>query len=337
MGQDPDHATNPDPGGARASDRRGADHRLVIDHVTKRYGTETVLDDLSFVVEPGRITGFLGPNGSGKSTTMKVLLDLAAADGGAATIGSCRYRDLPDPAGTVGVVLEPNAFHPGRSGRNHLRILAQAAGQPAARVDETLGAVGLGPAAARRRVGAYSLGMKQRLSLAGALLSDPPVLVLDEPANGLDPQGIHELRDLLRARAARGHTILVSSHLLTEVEHLVDDVVVIDGGRLVTTGTIADLTNSSARVRTPSPDRLAARLAAIGGRVEPGGPDALLVAGLDLDVIGDTANDAGIAIHELRPDAGSLEDVFLALTNPATPSTPTTSSTATPTEEDLVA
>jgi len=302
----------------------------VVDHVTKRYGGETVLDDLSFVVEPGRITGFLGPNGSGKSTTMKVLLDLASADGGEATIGSRRYRDLPDPAGTVGVVLEPNAFHPGRSGRNHLRILAQAAGQPADRVEETLRIVGLGPAAARRRVGAYSLGMKQRLSLAGALLSDPPVLILDEPANGLDPQGIHELRDLLRDRAARGHTILVSSHLLTEVEHLVDDVVVIDAGRLVTTGTIADLTNSSARVRTPSPDRLAERLSAIGGRVEPAGSDVLLVAGLELEVIGDAANDAGIAIHELRPDAGSLEDVFLALTNP-------TATTSTPTEEDLVA
>lgn len=317
----------------RDPDQHPDDHRLVVDHVTKRYGDETVLDDLSFVVEPGRITGFLGPNGSGKSTTMKVLLDLAAADGGTATIGSRRYRDLSDPAGTVGVVLEPNAFHPGRTGRNHLRILAKAAGQPADRVDQTLVSVGLGTAAARRRVGAYSLGMKQRLSLAGALLADPPVLVLDEPANGLDPQGIHELRELLRARAARGHTILVSSHLLTEVEHLVDDVVVIDGGRLVTTGTIADLTNSSARVRTPSPDRLATRLAAIGGRIERAGPETLLVAGLDLDVIGDTANAAGIPIHELRSDAGSLEDVFLAMTNPTT----TATSPATPTEEDLVA
>ncbi len=328
---------NPDPEHPKP-DRQDGRHRLVVDHVTKRYGGETVLEDLSFVVEPGRITGFLGPNGSGKSTTMKVLLDLASADEGAATIGSLRYRDLPDPSGTVGVVLEPNAFHPGRSGRNHLRILAKAAGQSLDRVDETLRTVGLGAAAARRRVGAYSLGMKQRLSLAGALLTDPPVLVLDEPANGLDPQGIHELRDLLRARAARGHTILVSSHLLTEVEHLVDDVVVIDEGRLVTTGTIADLTNRSARVRTPSAERLAAQLTAIGGRVEPGGQDVLLVAGLDLDVIGDTANAAGIAIHELRPDAGSLEDVFLALTNPTTPQTTqaTTPATAT-TEEGLVA
>lgn len=310
------------------------DHRLVVDHVTKRYGGHAVLDDLSFIVEPGRITGFLGPNGSGKSTTMKVLLGLASADQGAATIGSRPYRDLPDPAGTVGVVLEPNAFHPGRSGRNHLRILALASGQPMARVDETLAGVGLGPDAARRRVGTYSLGMKQRLSLAGALLTDPPVLVLDEPANGLDPQGIHGLRDLLRARADRGHTILVSSHLLTEIEHLVDDVVVIDEGRLVTTGTIAELTQGSARVRTPHPDRLATVLTAAGGRIEPAGPNALLVAGLDLDAIGDHAHASGIALHELSPQAGSLEEVFLALTGPASSDPVAQPSTLTvPTEE----
>jgi ABC-2 type transport system ATP-binding protein len=296
--------------------REPGQHRLIIDNVTKRYDDHRVVDDLTFTVEPGRITGFLGPNGSGKSTTMKILLGLAAPDHGTATIGGRRYRDLPDPAGTVGVVLEPNAFHPGRSGRNHLRILAQATDQPFDRVDETLDAVGLGAQAVGRRVGTYSLGMKQRLSLAAALLTDPPVLVLDEPANGLDPQGIHELRDLLRARAARGHTLLVSSHLLTEVQHLVDDVVVINEGRLVTTGTIADLTQSSARVRTPRPRDLAERLTAAGASVEPAGPDALFVAGLDLDQIGDAAHAAGIALHELSPQAGSLEDVFLALTNP---------------------
>ena len=292
------------------------DHRLVIDNVTKRYGDHCVVDDLSFTVEPGRVTGFLGPNGSGKSTTMKILLDLAAADAGSATIGGLRYRDLPDPAATVGVVLEPNAFHPGRSGHNHLRILAQASGQPAARIDEALATAGLDRRAARRRVGTYSLGMKQRLSLAGALLTEPPVLVLDEPANGLDPQGIHELRDLLRGRAAQGHTVLVSSHLLSEVQHLVDDVVVIDQGRLVATGTVAELTRSSARVRTPCPGQLAERLTAAGAQVEPAGTDALAVTGLDLDQIGDTAHSSGIALHELSPTAGSLEDVFLALTTP---------------------
>lgn len=294
---------------------------LFIEGLTKRYGHRAVIDSLTFTVEPGRITGFLGPNGSGKSTTMKVLLDLAAADHGTATIGDCRYRDLPDPAGTVGVVLEPNAFHPGRSGRNHLRIIAEATGQPMARVDETLAMAGLGSEPARRRVGTYSLGMKQRLSLAAALLGDPPVLVLDEPANGLDPQGIRDLRDLLRARADRGHTVLVSSHLLTEVEHLVDDVVVINEGQLVTTGPIEDLTGSSAQVRTPCSGRLADVLTGAGATVQPAEADTLVVTGLGLDQIGDAAHAAGIAIHELSPHAGSLEDVFLELTTPRTPTT----------------
>ncbi len=291
---------------------------LSVDGLTKRYGDRTVIDNLTFTVEPGRITGFLGPNGSGKSTTMKVLLDLAAADHGTARIGERRYRDLPDPAGTVGVVLEPNAFHPGRSGRNHLRIIARASGQPPARIDETLALAGLDSVAARRRVGTYSLGMKQRLSLAAALLGDPPVLVLDEPANGLDPQGIRDLRGLLRARAARGHTVLVSSHLLTEVQHLVDDVVVINEGRLVTTGTIDDLTGSSAQVRTPNPARLSDVLTSAGATIHRAESDTLVVTGLGLDQIGDAAHAAGIAVHELSPHAGSLEDVFLELTTPAT-------------------
>ena len=292
------------------------EQRLVIEHLTKRYGDHAVVDDLSFTVEPGRVSGFLGPNGSGKSTTMKMMLDLAAADHGTATIGGSRYRDLPNPANTVGVMLEPNAFHPGRSGRNHLRIVAQASGHAITRVDEALADVGLGPEPARRRVGTYSLGMKQRLSLAAALLGDPAVLVLDEPANGLDPQGIHDLRDLLRARAARGHTVLVSSHLLTEVQHLVDDVVVINKGRLVTSGTIDDLTDHRALVRTPDPVALADRLACTGADIRKTGTDTLVVAGLGLDEIGDAALAAGIALHELSSDAGSLEDVFLALTTP---------------------
>ena len=294
------------------------EHRLVIEHLTKKYGDRAVVNDLSFSVEPGRVTGFLGPNGSGKSTTMKILLDLAAADHGTATIGGSRYRELPEPANTVGVMLEPNAFHPGRSGRNHLRIVAQASGYPMARVDDALTLVDLGGEPARRRVGTYSLGMKQRLSLAAALLGDPAVLVLDEPANGLDPQGIHDLRDLLRSRAARGHTVLVSSHLLNEVQHLVDDVVVINQGRLVTTGTIDDLTDSRAVVRTPDPTALGNELARTGADIKPSGPDTLVVAGLRLDQIGDAAHAAGIALHELSADAGLLEDVFLALTAPTT-------------------
>lgn len=303
-------------------------HRLLIENVTKRYDGQPVVENLTFSVEPGRITGFLGPNGSGKSTTMKILLGLAAADSGTATINGVRYRDLPEPAGTVGVVLEPNAFHPGRSGRNHLRVLAEATRRPLARVDETIAAVGLDGRAARRRVGTYSLGMKQRLSLAGALLTDPPVLILDEPANGLDPEGIRELRDLLRQRAARGHTILVSSHLLAEVEHLVDDVVVINKGHLVTTGTVAELTQGSARVRTPFPRRLAEHATLLGGRVEADGSDTLCISGLELEQIGDVAHRAGIPLHELSTTSGSLEDVFFALT--ATTDNNTT--TATPQE-----
>jgi len=195
---------------------------LTIDHITKHYGKDVVVDDLTFTVEPARVTCFLGPNGAGKSTTMKVLLDLATADHGRCTIGGLRYRDLPDPARTVGVVLEPNAFHPARSGRNHLRTIADGAGIGRPRIEHVLDAVGL-THAADRHVGGYSLGMRQRLGLAAALLGDPPVLVLDEPGNGLDPQGIRWLRDLLRERAASGGTVFVSSHLLAEVEQLADD------------------------------------------------------------------------------------------------------------------
>jgi ABC-2 type transport system ATP-binding protein len=292
--------------------------RLVIDHLTKTYGGRPVIDDLSFAVEPGRVTGFLGPNGSGKSTAMKILLDLAAPTHGTATIGGVRYRDLPRPADVVGAMLEPNAFHPGRTGRNHLRIVAQASGHPVTRVDEALAAVGLGSEPARRRVGTYSLGMKQRLSLAGALLGEPAVLVLDEPANGLDPQGIHDLRDLLRDRAARGHTVLVSSHLLTEVQHLVDDVVVINQGRLVIAGSIDDLTGHRALVRTPDRAALVDHLTQRGAEFRIADVDSIVVTGLSLDQIGDLAHAAGIVLHELSEDAGSLEDVFLSLTSPTT-------------------
>ena len=208
-------------------------HRpLVLEHLTKRYGDHTVVDDLSFTVQPGRVTGFLGPNGSGKSTTMKMMLDLASPDRGTATINGHHYRELPDPARTVGAMIESDAFHPGRSGRNHLRILADAIGIPQRRVDAVLEEVGLADAA-DRRAGAYSLGMRQRLGLAAALLGEPPVLILDEPGNGLDPEGVRTLRDRLRAHASDGGTVLVSSHLLAEVEHLADDVIVIQDGRLV--------------------------------------------------------------------------------------------------------
>lgn len=287
---------------------------LEIEHVTKRYDDDVVVDDLSFTVQPGRVTGFLGPNGAGKSTTMKILLDLASADQGTATIGGTRYRDLQDPARTVGVVLEPNAFHPGRSGRNHLRILADGGGFPTERVQELLSVVGLADAA-NRRVGAYSMGMRQRLSLAAALLGDPPILVLDEPGNGLDPQGIRDLRELLRERAANGDTIFVSSHLLSEMEHLADEIVVLNKGRLVASGSLAELQREETFVRTPSRANLMEVLRSAGGAVEPREDDALLVRGLSIDAIGSRAHRAGIELHELSPHSGSLEELFMGWTD----------------------
>ena len=287
---------------------------LEIDSLTKRYGDTTVVDGLTFTVQPGRVTGFLGPNGSGKSTTMKMLLGLASADQGRATIGGVPYRDLTDPARTLGVVLEPNAFHPGRSGRNHLRIQAEAAEIAAAQVDEVLRAVDLDSKAANRRVGTYSLGMKQRLSLALALLGDPPVLVLDEPGNGLDPRGIRTLRDNLAARAANGDTVFVSSHLLSEVELLADDLVVINEGRLVAAGSIDELRNPTALVRTTAPEELAVALEHIGGTVKRQDADTLVVEGLSTEVIGERAYREGFVLHELSLQEGSLEEMFMAWT-----------------------
>ncbi|HSP29659.1 MAG TPA: ATP-binding cassette domain-containing protein [Ilumatobacteraceae bacterium] len=295
----------------------GAEYIVKVDHVTKRYGDHIVVDDLSFSVPPGRVTGFLGPNGSGKSTTMKIMLDLAAATQGAATIGGSRYRDLPDPCRTVGAMIESDAFHPGRSGRDHLLILADATGTPHSRVDDMLEQVGLS-GAANRRAGAYSLGMRQRLGLAAALMGEPPVLILDEPGNGLDPQGIRTLRDLLRARAANGGTVFVSSHLLSEVEHLADDVIVIDDGHLVTHGSLAELQHSATLVRTDDLHRLAGELEHAGATIHDHGPDSLIVRGMDIDQVGDRAFAAGIALHELSPHAGSLEELFLQWTNQTT-------------------
>jgi len=292
------------------------DHRIDVEHLTKRYGDHTVVDDLSFSVPAGRVTGFLGPNGSGKSTTMKIVLDLAAADAGSVSIGGHRYRDLPNPARTVGAIVESDAFHPGRSGRNHLRILADATGISQQRVDDILEQVEL-TAAADRRAGAYSLGMRQRLGLAAALLGEPPVLVLDEPGNGLDPQGIRTLRDLLRHHASRGGTVFVSSHLLSEVEHLADDVIVINQGRLITHGALAELQQAASLVRTLDATRLVDALQQAGATLRTDGDDGLVVRGMSLAEIGDHAFVNGIAIHELSPHAGSLEELFLDWTSTA--------------------
>ena len=247
---------------------------------------------------------------------MKILLGLASPTSGQATIGGLAYAELADPTGTVGASVESDAFHPGRSGRNHLRILADATGTSLERVDEVLELVDLS-AAANRHAGAYSLGMKQRLGLAAALLCDPPVLVLDEPGNGLDPQGIRTLRNLLRSRAADGDTVFVSSHLLGEVEQLADDVVVVNQGRLVAQGSLAEMRQSASIVRAASPEALRVTLEGAGGVVESGQPGTLVVRGLSLDEIGEQSFRAGIALHELSRHTDSLEDRFFAWTGDA--------------------
>ncbi len=291
---------------------------IEIQSLSKRYGATVAVDDLSFSVAPGSVLGFLGPNGAGKTTTLRVLLGLARPSAGGATIDGRDYADLEDPIGTVGAVLDSSGFHPGRRGRNHLRVIARAAGLPAARVDEVLDLVELREAA-ERRIGGYSLGMKQRLNLAAALLGDPGVLVLDEPANGLDPQGIRWLRDFLRAMAAEGRTVLISSHVLAEVSQTVDEVVVISKGRLRAHSTLSELTairggGTVVRVRSPEADRLAGLLEAAGGSVERSG-EALAVRGIGAERVGEEAAGAGVVLHELgAAEESSLEDVFLELT-----------------------
>jgi ABC-2 type transport system ATP-binding protein len=283
--------------------------------LTKRYKRVVAVDDLSFRVREGSITGFLGPNGAGKTTTLRMVLGLARPTGGHAMIEGRRYTELPDPARTVGANLEVAGAHPGRSGRNHLRALAAMAGLPASRADEVLRLVEL-DADGDRRAGKYSLGMRQRLGLAATLLGDPRVLVLDEPANGLDPQGIRWLRDFLRSMAAEGRTVLISSHVLAEVAQTVDDVVVIHRGRVVDQGPVARLTaGGTVRVRTPEADRLVAALEGAGLAAAPGTDGALTVQTTDLTRVGDVAFAAGVPLHELTSQATSLEEAFLALTS----------------------
>ena len=286
-----------------------------VDGLTKRYGSTVAVQDLSFTVQAGRVTGFLGPNGAGKSTTMRVILGLVHPTSGTTSVLGSPYRELERPEKRVGALLETFDAHPGRSGRNHLRVLALAGGIPRSRVDEVLALVELSQAG-RRRVKGYSLGMRQRLGLAAALLGDPEVLVLDEPANGLDPQGIRWLRDFLRSLAAEGRTILVSSHVLAEVAQTVDDVVIIHRGKLVQQAAMADVEAMAARATTArSPD--AARLVAL---LVAEGIDATLVEGDRITIhapterVGEVAAANGVVLHELSADRASLEEVFLELT-----------------------
>jgi ABC-2 type transport system ATP-binding protein len=290
---------------------------IAIEGLTKRFGDVLAVDDLSFEVDQGTVVGFLGPNGAGKTTTLRTLLGLVTPTAGSTRIDGRPYRELADPIRHVGAVLEASSFHPGRSARNHLRVVATAAGLPHARADAVLDQVGLAQAA-RRRVGGFSLGMGQRLGLATALLGDPQVLILDEPANGLDPEGVHWLRGLLRQLADQGRTVLVSSHVLAEVAQTVDQVVIIAAGRLVTQSTLAALTartDQLVRIRTPQAEALRSLLAAQGIQTNPDGADQLLAAGTTPETVGTAAAGAGIVIYEMGAERSNLEDVFLQLTS----------------------
>ncbi|NUR06915.1 MAG: ATP-binding cassette domain-containing protein [Nocardioidaceae bacterium] len=290
-----------------------AGHRIDVVGLTKRFGAVTALDDLTFSVRPGVVTGFLGPNGAGKTTTLRCLLGLVQPTAGTATIDGRRYRDLPDPLRTVGAALEAASFHPGRSARAHLQVMALAAGVDVGRVDQLLAQVGLAEFGGRR-VGGFSLGMRQRLALAQALLGDPPVLILDEPANGLDPAGIAWLRGFLRSLAAEGRTVLVSSHVLSEVQQTVDDVVVITRGTLVRQGALTELDAgpTAVLVRTPTPEALRDALGTSYDVSELDG--RLRVVGGSTDEVGHLAHTHGVELHELAAEASDLEQVFLAMT-----------------------
>jgi ABC-2 type transport system ATP-binding protein len=295
---------------------------IEVDHLTKRYGKTVAVDDLTFRVTPGRITGFLGPNGAGKTTTLKAILALIRPTSGATRVLGKHYRELDDPVRKVGAVLENSRYHPGRSGRNHLRVLAAQAGIPRERIEEVLELVAM-KGAAKRRVGGYSMGMRQRLGLAAALLGDPGTLLLDEPANGLDPQGIRWLRDFLRAYAGDGRTVFVSSHVLAEIAQTVDSVVIINRGKLVAHETLTEVRARAVagiRVRSPQAARLRDALADAGIETTDVG-DGRLVARTDSsERVGEIAAANGVVLHELTAESSSLEDVFLELTGESRPS-----------------
>ena len=290
---------------------------IEIHHLSKRFDDVVAVEDLSFTARPGAVTGFLGPNGAGKTTTLKTLLGLLAPSAGSATFDGRAYAELAEPYRHVGAVLESTGFHPGRRARAHLRVLATAAGLPLSRVDEVLDDVGLADAADRRIKG-FSLGMRQRLALAAALLGDPDVLILDEPANGLDPEGVHWLRCFLRRFADRGGTVLVSSHLLAEVAHTVDDVVIIAHGRLVTQSSLTELAErspSEVRVRTPQAETLRSALSDHGIAADLLGPDTLIAFDTTAEAVGLAAAGVGAAIYEMTTQHLDLEEMFLELTN----------------------
>jgi ABC-2 type transport system ATP-binding protein len=285
--------------------------------LTKRYGSTLAVNDLSFTVHPGVVTGFLGPNGAGKTTSMRMILGLDYPSAGTVTINGQPHAQLASPMREVGALLEARAVHGGRSARNHLRCLAQTNDIPGRRVDEVLGLVGLAEVAGKRSKG-FSLGMSQRLGIAAALLGDPGIVMFDEPVNGLDPEGIVWIRTLMRSLAAEGRTVFVSSHLMSEMENTADHLIVIGRGRLIADCTMAEFiargTGQAVLVRTPQPDELARAVTTAGGIVAPMGQGDLEVRGLPPPRIGDLARASGIALHHLAPARASLEEAFMELT-----------------------
>ncbi len=285
--------------------------------LTKRYGEKVAVNDLTFGIEPGKVTGFLGPNGAGKTTTMRCILGLDYPDAGTITVDGRRYDDLAFPMREVGALLDAKAVHGGRSAYNHLLCLAQTNNLPARRVNEVLELVGLSEVARKRSKG-FSLGMSQRLGIAGTLLGDPHVLMFDEPVNGLDPEGILWIRNLMKALAAEGRTVFVSSHLMAEMENTADHLIVIGRGKLIADCTMAEFiarsSGSAVRVRTPSPDQLVLAIAAEGGSATADTDGTLLVQGMAADKVGDVAFDKGIRLHELTTVRASLEEAYMEVT-----------------------
>ena len=291
---------------------------IEVDHVTKRYGEKVAVDDLTFCVRPGIVTGFLGPNGAGKSTTMRVILGLDAPSSGEARIDGARYRDFPAPLHKVGALLEARAIHTGRSAYNHLLAMAQTHSIPRPRVDEVIDLVGL-QTVARRRAGGFSLGMGQRLGVAAALLGDPEVLILDEPANGLDPEGILWIRNLLKGLAADGRTVFLSSHLMSEIAVTAEHLVVVGRGRLIADTSVAEIVAEASKgaavlVRTPDAAALREALGAENVTITSSARGVLEVHGLASEQIGELAASRGIVLYELTPKQASLEDAFMRLT-----------------------
>ena len=292
---------------------------IEVDALTKRYGDQRVVDGLTFTARPGMVTGFLGPNGAGKSTTMRMILGLDRPSAGRATVNGKAFASHAEPLRELGALLDGKAFHPGRSARDHLRALAATHAIPDRRVDEVLALVGL-TAAARRRAGSYSLGMGQRLGIAAALLGDPRTVMLDEPVNGLDPEGVRWIRELLTGLAADGRTVLVSSHLMSEMAQTAQHVVVIGRGRLIADTSVEELTRNAGslvRVRSAAQERLLRRLQERGHDASMRDDGTLEVRGAASDEIGDAAFAAGVAVHELTPVSASLEEAFMALTSEA--------------------